>query len=134
MGTVYQGTKSRHQYLTHPFPDVVNQISLFMCGFAENTLLLNRGKYDGGNLAGSEDIASSSDRFHGRSVSLKAPPPLCHCGIFLMGLPSGSQPLESGHMGRLEASALAMKQLVDVLSLTPATPDIVISSVSPMEL
>ena len=30
MGTVYQGTKSRLQYLTHPFPDVVNQISLFM--------------------------------------------------------------------------------------------------------
>lgn len=40
-----------------------------------------------------------------------------------MGLPAGSQPLESGHMGRLEASALVMKQLADVLSLTPVSPD-----------
>lgn len=44
-----------------------------------------------------------------------------------MGLPVGIQSLECGHMGRLEASALAMKQLPDVLSLTPRTPDSVCS-------
>lgn len=56
------------------------------------------------------------------------PPPSCHHGIFLVGLPGGIQPLECERMCKLEATALA-----GVLSVTLVIPDGVCSHLCELE-
>lgn len=125
MRTLDQGSKARHQYLTHPFPNYMYQISLFVGLLKTLFLLIEENTVLGiPPPSGWHKVPVADSRGH------LSPSKLLHHSLMVAPSSWVFQLLECDHMCRLEASDLVMKQFADVLSLSLMIPSSVCGHLS----